>query len=344
MNVVGLDFGARSFKAVEIKKEKGKNELVRYGLSDDLSSLNLASDKDEEINHYSKALETFYNDHGFSTPYVYAALPETSVFTKVSQVPKMSDKDLKNALRYEAEQIIPIPLKDVNYVTQVLDDDRAEKGKMSVLFVAASKVLVEKYVKILKNAKLTPLGMEPETLAISRVVGDSQDQPNPSVIVSIEANDTNIVICYKGIVRFSRNISVGGDALTRAVVQNLGFEFTQAEEYKKTYGLDSTQVDGKVFNALKPVFDNILEEIKRTYFFYTSHNSDVTIRRVVVCGGTALMPGLLYYLTTNLNLEVELGNPWQKVLFPSKLEKEKQGLLDKGPSFVTAVGLALKEE
>lgn len=342
MNIIGLDLGVHTFKAIEVKKEKGKVELFKYGIREALS-VNLSSEAPEEISKYAKALSDFFDESGFSTPNVVVALPETSVFTRVIKVPKMSMKELKSAMSYEAEQYIPVPLKDVNFDFQVLNDPTADKDNMNVLLVAATKTLVNKYVKIIKDARLIPAGLEPETLALSRVVGDREDQPNPSVIVSIDSDVSNIIITYKGIVRFTRNIGTGGDALTRAVAQGLGFDFSQAEEYKKTYGVDSSQVDGKVFNAIKPVLDIILNEIKRAYFFYTTHNNDVNIRRVVVCGGTALMPGLLYYLTTNLNLEVELANPWPRIVFPPKFEKEKQSLLDKGPFFVTAVGLALKD-
>jgi len=346
MNVVGLDLGVHNFKGVEVKKDKGKLELVKFGMGEAAGS-NLLSGSDVELAKYSQALKTFFDESGFTTPNVVVAIPESGVFTRVIKVPKMTDKELKSAVPYEAEQYIPLPLKDVNFDYQVLDETKEtkdNKGTMEVLLVAATKSLVEKYVKIIKDARLIPIGLEPETLALSRVVGDTKDQPNPSVIVTIDTNSTTVIVTYKGVVRFTRNISTGGDALTRAIVQSLGFDFTQAEEYKKTYGLDANQVDGKVFTAIKPVFDIILGEIKRAFFFYTTHNSDVNIRRVVVCGGTALMPGLLYYLTTNLNLEVELADPWQKITFPSKLAKEKQFLSEKGPFFVTAVGLATKGE
>ncbi len=342
MNIVGLEMGGHSFKAVELKKEKDKIELVRYGLSE-RHNLTLNSDSEEDLEKYAHGLADFFDDNHFSTPNVVAALPETSVFTRIIKVPKMSDKELKSAITYEAEQYIPLPLKDVSFDFQIFEDDPNDKSNMNVLLVAATKILIDKYVKILKKAKLIPVGLEPETLAIARVAGDKLDQPNPSIIVCIASNETNVIITYKGVVRFTRNISTGGDTLTRAIAQNLGFDFSQAEEYKKTYGIDPKQVDGKVYNSVKPVFDIILNEIKRAYFFYTTHNPSVNIRRVVVCGGTALMPGLLYYLTTNLDLEVELANPWERVVFPQKLEKDKQRLLDIGPYFVSSVGLAIKE-
>lgn len=342
MNIVGLEMGGHSFKAVELKKEKGKIELVKYGLSD-RHNLTLNSNNEEDLDKYSQALSDFYDDQHFSTPNVIAALPETSVFTRIIKVPKMSDKELKSAITYEAEQYIPLPLKDVSFDFQIFEDDGNDKNNMNVLLVAATKALIDKYVKLLKKARLTPVGLEPETLAVARVVGDRPDQPNPSIIVCISSNETNVIISYKGVVRFTRNISTGGDALTRAIAQNLGFDFSQAEEYKKTYGIDPKQVDGKVYNSIKPVFDIILNEVKRAFFFYTTHNPGVNIRRVVVCGGTALMPGLLYYLTTNLDLEVELANPWEKITFPTKMEKEKQRLIDIGPYFVASVGLGIKE-
>jgi len=91
MNVVGLDLGIRNFKAIEIKKEKGMAELVRYGISETIPA-NLLSETKEELEKYSKELLLFFNESGFSTPNVIVALPETSVFTRIITVPKMSEK------------------------------------------------------------------------------------------------------------------------------------------------------------------------------------------------------------------------------------------------------------
>ncbi|MBI4091171.1 pilus assembly protein PilM, partial [candidate division WWE3 bacterium] len=147
MNVIGLDIGIHSIKAVEVKKDKGKNELVKFGLGESLN-LNLSSDREEEMTKYARALSDFFDEHGFSTPRINVGLPETDVFTRVIKVPKMSDKELKSSIKFEAEQYIPLPLKEVNFDFQVLKDDTVGKNNMSVLLVAAKKTLIEKYVKI----------------------------------------------------------------------------------------------------------------------------------------------------------------------------------------------------
>jgi type IV pilus assembly protein PilM len=218
-----------------------------------------------------------------------------------------------------------------------------EKGKMDVQLVAAKKTILEKYVTILRGARLIPRGIEPETLSIGRVLGDSPDHPSASVILNIGYTETLIIITYRGFVRFTRSITVGGDVLTRAISQGLGFDYVQAEEYKKAYGLDTNQAEGKIFAVLKPLFDNIIQEVVRSKMFFTTHNPDININRVILCGGTALMPGLFFYMANNLDLEVELANPWKNIQFSDKVTSKKEELLQQGPVFAASAGLALKE-
>jgi type IV pilus assembly protein PilM len=236
-----------------------------------------------------------------------------------------------------------MPLKEVNLSYQKIEADFDDKGKMNVLLVAAKKSVLEKYVEILKMAKLTTRGIEPEALSVGRILGDSEERPMASVILNIGVNSTLIIITYRGFVRFTRSVPFGGDILTRSIQQGLDLDYNQAEEYKRAYGLDSNHADGKIYNILKPLFDNIVMEIKRSKIFFTSHNPNVNINRVILCGGTALMPGLLFYMATNLDLEVELANPWRNIVLSPKVETRKENLFEQGPILATSVGLALKE-
>jgi type IV pilus assembly protein PilM len=341
MSIVGLDLGSHRFRAVELDESKGKITLLRFGTYQN-PKINLESESKEELSEYSSSIKNFFKESGFTSTEVVIALPESDVFTRVIKVPQMKEKDLKTSISYEAEQYIPLPLKEVSFDFQIMDTDLLDKDKMNVLLVAAKNTILNKYVKILRNSGLVPRGMEPETLAVSRVLGDTINRPSASIIVGIGSESSEIIVSYKGFVRFTRSITVGGNALTRAIAQNLSLEFGQAEEYKITYGLDSDQVEGKVFNALKPVFDSILNEIRRSKVFYTTHNPNVIINRVILSGGTALMPGLLFYIANNLDLEVELANPWRNIQFSGPLLSQKEALIKQGPVYATAVGLALK--
>jgi type IV pilus assembly protein PilM len=151
-----------------------------------------------------------------------------------------------------------------------------------------------------------------------------------------------IVVCYGGHVRFTRSIPIGGDLMTKTIMQQLTLDHSQAEEYKKVYGLDEFQGEGKVAHAVSPVMDNLVAEVQRAIVFFTNHNPSANIKRVVMSGGTALMPNLLSYVANKLNLEVLLANPLNDIEISPRLEKRKQSLIEDAASYSSAIGLALR--
>ena len=342
MPIIGLDLGSNNFRAVELENDKGKAVLKSFGTYQS-PKLDLSSNDPTSIDEYADSIKTFLRESGFSSDDAVVGMPEANVFTRVITYPKMSSKELNSSIIFEAEQYIPLPLDEVNYSFQIIDDEAVEEGKMSVLLVAAKKTILQKYVDILKKADLQPRGIEPETLALQRSLYNNPTAIGASIIVNMGAQSSQIIISYKGFGRFTRSVNVGGETMSKLISQELSLDAAQAEEYKKTYGMDAGQGDGKIFNVIKPVFDNILGEINRSKTYYTSHSPSVTISKVILSGGTALMPGLLFYIASNLDCEVELANPWKNILLSSKLQKDKDVLIEQGPVYVTSVGLALKE-
>ncbi len=341
MSVVGLILESHGFKAVELGSSRSEVILKKYGLYSS-PEVNLNDSDARDIANYSTALGDFFSEIDFGTRDVVVGIPEREAFVRTIRVPHMTEKELQSSIQFEAEQYIPLPLKDVVLSYQVLEPTLVEKDKMEILLVAARRAFVKKYVDILKKAHLTPVGVEPETVAMSRVLDDAKSTSFARVLVDIKTAVSLIVVTHKGATRLSRSIPTGSDTLTRAIQQELSLDYMQADEYRKTYGLDGKYVEGKVFNALKPAFDGIVSEIKRSWDSFTIHNPNVMIKQVIISGEAALMPGILSYIANSLDIEVELANPWRSVSFSPKLEPQKEKLLNLGPLFVVPVGLALK--
>jgi type IV pilus assembly protein PilM len=341
MTIVGLNIGKKSFKAVELEEKKGKITLTNFGTSD-RPKIKTSSDNLEDLDSIANSLSEFFSETGFTTSDVVLSIDETYVFMTVVKMPIMSDKELKSSIKYEAEQHIPFPLNQVNVSFQKLDENLAEQGKMSVQIVAARKNVVDKYVEIIKKAKLVPKAIEPETVALGRALGDTADYPSGTMILEMGYASSLIVVCYGGHVRFTRSIPIGGDLMTKTIMQNLDLDHGQAEEYKKVYGLDEFQGEGKVAQSITPVMDNLVTKVRRAIIFFTNHNPSASIKRVVMSGGTALMPNLLSYMANKLDLEVLLANPLNDIEISPKLEKRKQNLIEDAASYSSSIGLALR--
>lgn len=342
MDFIGLDLGMSYIKAVELHHEPHVLPQLALYAAVPATSYPLTSDSENDVKANAEALKNLFNAFPFNSRSVVVALPESQIFTRVINLPRMNEKELKNALQWEAEQYVPVALNDVNLDWQVLNgvEENGGNSQMEVLLIAAPKSLVVKYLKVLQMAGLEVLGIETETLAASRsLVGSNVSTPT-TMVVNIGSATTDLAVVSRGSLRFTRSVSTGGAALARAVSQSLGFDLDQAEEYKKTYGLDETKLEGKVTQAIKPIFDVIVEEIKRSIAFYSTHHKEEKIKRLVISGGTASLPGIIVYLADSLDVEVQLGNPWAFVSCPPKFSVKE--LEEVGPSFAVAVGLSLK--
>jgi len=334
----GLDVGTSSIKAVQVKKEGPVVKLVTAGyIAAPTKKILSESTVDQES--VAQVISKLTSTLKISTKNVISALPESQIFTRVIEMPILNDKELASAIKWEAEQYIPVPLTEVNLAWQVLQRPvKIEPGaQMEVLLIAAPKALVEKHIKILKMAGLNPVSLETEVVATTRALVDKMSPT--TMIISIGAYTTDICIAKMGVLASTRSIATGGEALTKAIAEDLGFDHAQAEEYKKTYGLLENELEGKIMATIKPVFDIIVGEAKKSILAYESKKSGDQVKRVILSGGGGKLPGAIEHLVSELGIEVQLGDPW---FFLEKGPYISKQLLEDRPLFAVATGLALK--
>jgi type IV pilus assembly protein PilM len=336
--IIGLDLGSGNFRAIEISGKEKKYHISSFAVSNTISFSEEAS--------YIQNLKDLIKEHKMTAKDVYLSLPERTVFSTILKIPSMSEKEIKGYLEYESERIFPRPLAEISYSFEVLGNDAVENNKLEVLVIATPNNIVEKYMKIAKGAGFSVKGIEPETFSITRALNRYVKPSSSSgiMIANIGLMGTDLVILREGFIRFSKAYPIGGDTFTKALQESLGLALDQAEEYKKTYGLEVNVMEGKIFNVLKPFVDSIVNEINRAKNFYVARNQGIYIGKVVFTGGSALMPGLLYYMASTLDFEVELANPFAGIEFGTSItEDAKNSVINRGPMFTVSTGLALKE-
>ncbi|MBI2196746.1 type IV pilus assembly protein PilM [Candidatus Daviesbacteria bacterium] len=340
---VGLDIGFSSIKVVALSKNKEQFKLESLGTIASPQP-GIVSDIDTDLETLANAVKQLFAAAKISEKQINVALPESRVFTRViDDLPYLTDAELTSAIRYAAEEFIPMSLADVNLNWQVLvrSDGKGKNTKTVVLVIASPKNVVSKYLKVLDMAGLRPRVLETEIIAVTRSLVGSNIYSPCTLIMQLGATTTDFATVSKGLIWLTRSISTGGMALTRSLAQHFNFEVSQAEQYKRIYGLMEDQLEGKVFEALKPVVDILAGEAKRVIqAFETKYPAD-PIKRIVVSGGGAKMPGLVVYLANILGLEVQEADPWYSII----REKESiSKLAQDAPSYSVAVGLALRED
>lgn len=339
MNPFGLDIGSKFIKVVNLEKDKEKFRLVNYGMVLTPQRV-LFSEAESDLILLAETIKKLVKDAGIINNEVITALPESKVFTQIIELPLMTESELQEAIKWEAEQYIPQSLNEVRLSWDILyyPGKKNSSEKMRVLLVAAPIRLVDRYVKILSMADLKPVCLETETTAVLRAFTKDIEE-GLNIIINLGASATQILAVNKGILFFSRLINTGGEAMVRAIATELNLDTIQAEEYKKAYGLEEKKLEGKIKKVLIPVTSLIVNEIKKGIAFCQEKLSGEKINKIIITGGSAKMPGIIAYLTEELSLEVIFGNPFTNIIIPPKNSQE---INESGHLYSCALGLALR--
>lgn len=335
---VGLDIGSKSIKIVQLEKSGDSFRLRAAGIVSHKNSLPEQIAEDKELAPLAQTLKKLHKEAKVSSKDVSISLPEQQAFTRTIKFPLLEDSEVASAVKWEAEQYIPIPISEAIVQHQVLDRfPNAQPPQVLVLLVASSRMVVEKYAKLVQMAGLNLVSVETELMSLVRSLAP-HDQT--VVIVDSGARSTNIAIANKGNLAFARSIATAGEAFTRAVAQGMGIQDIQAEEYKRTYGLSGEQLEGKIKSVLEPIINVVSDEVKKSIHFYQTEEKGSMPSSVVLSGGSAAMPEMASLMNKAVNIEVVVANPFTNVTMDPETSKS---LTPYAPFYSTAVGLAMKQ-
>ena len=339
----GIDIGSHSIKVAQVQqKGEGKAKLEAIGhLETPVGILSLEDDNAKT--ELANKIKQIHSASGISTKKVVAALPESTIFTRIILLPDVPEKDLEESVYYEAKQYLPTPVSDVQLDYIPISKVQIEgKNLIRALLVAAPKAIAQKYIDVMELAGLELLALETETIATARAVSFVSPLEQGALVLDFGSAGTDVSVIKGRNLIFSQSIGTGSDQLTKAITADFGLDYQQAEQYKRTYGLLSDQADGKIANSLAPIMQVIINEINKTINYFRAHLQESTPKQILIVGDGAKLPGLPEYLTQNLGIQARVEDPIQNLEIKSSLKSEIAQLSTVG--FTVAVGLSLKSE
>jgi type IV pilus assembly protein PilM len=339
-NSFGLDIGTSSIKFVWLDREKN---MLQYASAFFAPSPPVGIQSESPLDHQEMAqfIKKYMTQAKITTNNVNIALPESQVFTKVIDMPLLSDKEVSNAIYWEAEQYIPAQLDTMTLDWSILRRpfETTSTQKMQVLLVAAPLQLVKRYQSILDLAGLSLVSVETEILSVIRSLIPRTNSPT-SLVMHMGSLSTSLAIIQNGIMVFNYTIPLGGIAMTRGIAADFGLSPSQAEEYKKVYGLSDKNFGGKVRKAIEPILTEIVSEVRKAMAFYNEkYKSESPISQILLTGGGAALPGIDLYLVQAISVETVIANPWKLL----NIQNVPEAVAVHGAEYSVAIGLALKE-
>jgi type IV pilus assembly protein PilM len=341
-NYIGVDIGSHAVKVCQLAHGRKEIILKSFGLAN-LPSSAIVNGVIKEPRLIANTLQSLLANLQIKTKEIVFAISGFSVIIKKIILPFIPEKELTQSIEYEAQQHIPFDIKEVNLDFQVLSSAKGDMDSMSVLLVAAKKETLNAYLEIFELSGLEASIADVAAFALANAYENNYPlDSTPVALVNLGASQITLHVLNQYGPVFTRDIFFGGRQLTEQI-QSLGnISFDEAEKIKLSKNRTTDQLD-----RIGPLFLSVVqtwtEEIKQVLDVLTASDPENKPAKIILSGGSSLMPGLPQLLSKGLQLPVELLSPFSQVrMDPDILDPAY--VQSVGPQLAIAFGLALRQK
>jgi len=298
--VWGIDVGQCALKALQLRVREGHIQAVSFDVLEHAKMLSHPDADEQQL--IRSALGKFLGRNSVRGSTVVVSVPGQASFTRFIKLPPVESRKIPEIVRYEARQQIPFNLEEVIWDYQTMSSPSAGPREVEIGIFAMKKDIVADYVSDFLAMKIEPDSVQMAPVALYNFLRcDRKEAGGATILLDVGAENTNLVIA-DGERVWVRNIPLGGNNFTQALAKEFKLQFSKAENLKRHAA--ESQHARKVFEAMRPVFGDLLTEVQRSIGYYTSLHRDSRIERVVALGNAFRLAGLRKFLSQSLGLEV----------------------------------------
>jgi type IV pilus assembly protein PilM len=335
----GLDIGTTAVRLVQLSGHGPVKTLQRYAYVP-LDSNIAMSDSAADQQKLAQTIQQLVTQAKVTTKNVAVGLSSSRVFTTVADVDRLSTGELGQAIRYQADSLIPTPLAESKIDWALLGDSPVDKSKQEILLTSVPNSFVESRLDMLESVGLNVIAFEADNLAIARAL-TAPEALDMQLLLDMGHKSTDLVIMLGGNPRLTRAIPTGVEAVMRSAMQNLNVDEKQAEQFVLKFGLAKDKLEGQILTAVSGTIDMLVSEVEKSIKFAQTRYPDSKVGHLIVTGGAAIIPEFPLYLANKFGIDVQIGNAWRNISFSRDRQNE---LLALSNQFSVAAGLAERAE
>lgn len=340
-NLVGVDIGSSSVKAVELQRKGNGLQLMSLGY-ENLQPDTIVDGQIMELNNVSNVIANIFNEHAIKTQRVAAGVSGHSVIVKNIVLPQMSEEELQESFSWHAEEHIPFDIADVNLDYQVTGNSA---DALHVLMAACKSDKIANVKQAIQLAGKQPVIIDVDAFALQNCyeVNYLPQAGEVVALLNIGAATMNINILNGARSVFARDASVGGSQYTSLLQKELGLTFEQAEAVKRGCPIPDGIEPRPIQPIIETVSDILALEVRKTMDFYraTAEEGGESIQKILVAGGGSKLPGLADFLAKRFEIPVEVFDPFKQIEVDSR-KFDPDYMREVIPEMAVAVGLALR--
>lgn len=331
-----LDIGTNSVRVVQLTPAGPDSwNLAHFGYApvDEKTS---ASASPEARRRLGEIIMTAVGQSGIKTKNVVVGLPSNKTFTTVIEVPAMPENELRNTLKYQVDQYIPMAVNEAKVDWALLGASLHDPKMQEVLLASTANSYAEDRLEFIESLGLNVIANEPDPLAMVRSVLPA-GVTDARLIIDVGEQSTDIAITFGDAPRLVRTIPTGVKTLIKAAVQNLNVQEDQARQFILKFGLAPDRLEGQVYRAIEATLEGFTAELIKSVKFFQTRYPNTPVGGIMLSGFSAVVPGFGEYVSSKVGIPATPANPWQKVRVS---QSDQQQLAPVAAEFARVIGLA----
>ena len=344
--ILALDIGASTVKVGEFQASKGHGlRLTNFNFAD------LGIDPEHEENRKALIVSTVRNvvrEKNIKATNVIFSVSGQSVFTRFVKLPPVDESKVVQIIQYEAQQNVPFPIDEVIWDYQLLGKN--PEGELEVVLLAIKSDIIEDLTNGVESCGLHTEMVDVAPMALYNAVRYNYgDLEGCTMVVDLGARTTNLLFLEQNRV-FSRSIPIAGNAITQSIAAEFNVPFLEAEHMKKAQGFvalggayeePESQTQARVSKIIRNVMTRLHAEIARSINFYKGQQGGSSPARVLLSGGSSIIPYTDRFFKEKIQTEIEYFNPFRNVEIEPHISREE--LARSAHFFGEVVGLGLRK-
>lgn len=289
---VGLEIDTGAIRAVEAKGSAASPFLSA------MASVKLPPGAVEEgmivsAGEVAAALTKLFKESAIKHRQVVLGVSNQGVLVRHTAVPKTTADKLDNAIRFHAQELLPIPLESVVTDYMVIGEKEVEEAAaLEILLVAARLDMLESFMAVLEEARLEPVEVDVSALALRHILPPSAHNRTVAV-VNVANGPGNILVSENNIPKLARQFSVkiADLAAETEVPLEEALQSAIRHDYYKTW------------------LRQLVSETRSSLTYFQNQSSSANIEAIILNGRGARLPGIAAALEGSLGLPVRIVNP-----------------------------------
>jgi len=347
---VGLDIGSEAVRAAVVDTGKAIPLLRRF-VEMPLPPGAMQGGDVVDQGAVTEAISALWKRHRLPRKRVVIGIANQRVIVRQVDVPHLEEEELREALPYQVQDAIPIPVEDAVLDFVPLEEFGTPDGDLmlSILVVAAQREMVETLVGVANQAGLQVLSIDLQAFGLVRAAFGADltlGGDGPQALLDIGSSMSQIAVVRGGITRFVRILPTGGTQFTEALITGASLSREDAEEKKRAVGVvpsglpEGEDETAALRRLLTRTADGLIEEIRGSVNYYLTQAGEHSLERLVVAGNAARLPHLASRVARALGTRVEPVRVLDHVSV-GRVHMTEPQLLELQPVLPAAVGLAL---